>query len=400
MNKYALLLVFQVLSLFVLSQDDKTVTLVVSGQGVTQEEARQKALRVAIEQAFGAFISSKTEILNDKLFNDEIVSVSNGNIQNFEVVSDVQLPNGFHAVILKATVSVTRLTSFCESRGLVTEFKGSLFALNIQNQELSEKNEIICLNNLKNTLSYLSSLSFDYEIEVSDPVLSKTSNTLYNVPIKVKCKANKNLENWIFLFRKTIIELAMSEGEVMNYMKLNKPTFGFLIPDFKIEIDNDDNMKISSKSLYFRSKESLKILNDIFAHILFGIQNFEVNNNIEKYSLLKFKTRERKWYTSNEDSEIQQREKNYIMSEFNYISLGRSGPNVFDGCYPCLYEKDLFYLIYRGYANRDVSMKNEISFYEIFKLIGKVVAIYEFNDVLDLDSLKKISKYEVKAKSL
>jgi hypothetical protein len=60
--------------------EDKTVTLVVSGQGKTQDEAKQNALRSAIEQAFGAFISSKTEILNDNLVKDEIVSLTNGNI--------------------------------------------------------------------------------------------------------------------------------------------------------------------------------------------------------------------------------------------------------------------------------------------------------------------------------
>jgi hypothetical protein len=48
-------------------------------------------LRSAIEQAFGAFISSKTEILNDNLVKDEIVSVSNGNIQKFEVLSEAQI---------------------------------------------------------------------------------------------------------------------------------------------------------------------------------------------------------------------------------------------------------------------------------------------------------------------
>ena len=47
------------------AQDDKTVTLTVSGTGKTLEEAKKNALRSAIEQAFGAFISSKTEILND-----------------------------------------------------------------------------------------------------------------------------------------------------------------------------------------------------------------------------------------------------------------------------------------------------------------------------------------------
>jgi len=368
------------------AQEDKTVTLVVTGQGKTLEEAKQNALRSAIEQAFGAFISSKSEILNDNLVKDEIVSVANGNIQKFEIISEVQIPEVGYATSLKATVSVTKLTSFVESKGVVVEFKGGLFAINIQNQELSSRNEITCLNNLKETLKNFSSTSFDYEIKISDPVLSKTSNILYNVPIKVICKANKNLENWVILFQKTITQLAMPKDEIENYMQLNKPTFVFQIINNKSEL------------LHFRNIESLKILNEIFVHIVYGIQNFEVHNDIEIFSLNKFKTRQRTWYTSNDKSEIQQRELNYLMQEFNYRSLGRKGPNVFDGCYPCIYEKDLFYLLNRGYANIDVSMKNEISFVEILKLVGKVVAIYEFNDILKLDDLKKISKYEVKQK--
>lgn len=50
--KYLLISFISLLSLNIYAQDDKNVTLVVSGQGATQEEARQKALRGAIEQAF------------------------------------------------------------------------------------------------------------------------------------------------------------------------------------------------------------------------------------------------------------------------------------------------------------------------------------------------------------
>ena len=384
--KQLFLMLALILNITANAQEDKTVTLVVSSQGKTQDEAKQNALRSAIEQAFGTFISSKTEILNDNLVKDEIVSVANGNIQKFEIISEAQIPNGGYATSLKATVSITKLTSFVESKGVDVEFKGGLFALNIQNQELSAKNEIICLNNLKQTLMNFSASSFDYEIKISDPVLSKTSNILYNVPIRVSCKANKNLENWVLLFQKTITQLAMPKDEIDNYMQLNKPTYIFQI------INNKSQM------LHFRNNESLKILSEIFAHIVFGIQNFELHNDIEVFDLNKFETRQRTWYTSNDQSEIQQRELNYLMLEFNYRNLGRSGPNVFDGCYPCMYGKDLFYLLNRGYANRDVSMKNEISFEEILKLVGKVVAIYEFNDVLTLENLKKISKYEVKQK--
>ena len=81
MKRIILILTFIALSITIYAQEDNSATLTVSGQGKTQDEAKQNALRSAIEQAFGAFISSNTEILNDELVKDEIVSVSNGNIQ-------------------------------------------------------------------------------------------------------------------------------------------------------------------------------------------------------------------------------------------------------------------------------------------------------------------------------
>jgi hypothetical protein len=73
--------------------ENKTVTLITSGQGKTQDEAKQNALRNAIEQAFGAFISSHTEVVNDNLVKDEIISISNGNIQKYEIISESALPD-------------------------------------------------------------------------------------------------------------------------------------------------------------------------------------------------------------------------------------------------------------------------------------------------------------------
>jgi hypothetical protein len=98
------------------------------------------------------------------------------------------------------------------------------------------------------------------------------------------------------------------------------------------------------------------------------------------------------------DGEIQQREKNYLMLVFNEKNFGRRGPNNYDGCYPCLYDRHLDYLIRRPNSMMKIIMNTEILFEDILKLVGKVVAIYEFNDVLNLDDLKKISKYEVKRK--
>jgi hypothetical protein len=94
--KSILISCFFVFSMQIVSAQDaeKTVTIVVSGSGKTQDDAKQSALRSAIEQSFGAFISSKTEMFNDQVVADQMATVSSGNIKSYEVLNESQLPDG------------------------------------------------------------------------------------------------------------------------------------------------------------------------------------------------------------------------------------------------------------------------------------------------------------------
>lgn len=223
--KQLILIVSLALSINAYAQDDKTVTLVASGQGKTQDEAKQNALRSAIEQAFGAFISSKTEILNDELIKDEIVSVANGNIQKYEIISEVQIPNGDYATSLKATVSVSKLTSFAESKGVVVEFAGNILAANVKQQMLNEENEIISVNNIVNICKDILDKSFDYQIVRGEPKQLKNNNEKWSVPININVTLNKNIELFTQYLYKSIKEIAMSENEIEQYNNLGKKTY-------------------------------------------------------------------------------------------------------------------------------------------------------------------------------
>ena len=117
------------------------VNLVVSGEGKNKEEATFKALRSAIEQAYGTFVSANTTVLNDKLVADEIVSLSSGNIKKYEYVSENKMPDGNTFVTLSATVSIDKLVSFAESKGMEAELKGGLFAMNIKKMEFDKQAE-------------------------------------------------------------------------------------------------------------------------------------------------------------------------------------------------------------------------------------------------------------------
>lgn len=204
---------------------DKSVTLTVSSSGKTIEEAKNNALRSAIEQAFGTFISSKTELLNDNIVKDEIVSVANGNIKNYEIVSQVEIPGNGFGVTIKATVSIDKLTSFAESKGIEIEFKGGLFAQNIKLQKINEQNELTASLNIYSIVDELLQNGFDYSLETEDPKLVK--DDLYSIKFIVKVKPNTNYINAIEYLNNSLDKLAMSPDEIATYVKLNKEIYKF-----------------------------------------------------------------------------------------------------------------------------------------------------------------------------
>tara|TARA_B100001939_G_scaffold168013_1_gene144887 strand:- start:1935 stop:2231 length:297 start_codon:yes stop_codon:yes gene_type:complete len=73
------------------AQNNDIIKITTSGSGFTKGAAIQEALRSALEQSYGSFVSSKTNIKNDELINDEIVSITNGDIHKYEIISEFKL---------------------------------------------------------------------------------------------------------------------------------------------------------------------------------------------------------------------------------------------------------------------------------------------------------------------
>ena len=405
----------------VFSQDDKTVTLTVSAQGETISEAKQNALRDAIEQAFGTFISSNTEILNDELVKDELVSVSNGNIKDFEVISEVQIPNGGYATSLKATVSVTKLTSFVESKGVVAEFKGGLFASNILIQELYKKNETEAINNIVTILKEISRKSFDYSINAADPF---SNNGIWNIPITINVIANSNFINIPTLLEQTIESLNLSPTELENYSKLNKPVFPITLAT------------LNSKGIYYlRNENSIKSIIDFIYSLNNSIVSFYIFDGIKKNHLSKYNVGSK--YSSDCNCSISNLQvyddnfriilKNrnnggwcYICSaslfhnfcgsrhdskipDFDYKSVSMDGFSYsieYDDCFQFfMNKKSNFYI-------KKLLKSKRISNYPHDGRLGLVVSFssikpnsslvqFRFNDKRTIDEIKNITKYEI-----
>lgn len=205
------------------------ISLVVSGEGSNKTEATKNALRSAIEQAYGTFVSASTEILNDELVRDEIATVASGNIKSYKELSTLTLPNGNTSVSLSAIVSIGKLVQYAQSHGGTAEFAGQAFLMNMRMRELNKQNEAIAIKNLYDKLLQLKPVLYDCTLDVGDPRKTElyqyfpehggsTGSTPigsgYCVPLRIDLTPTDNLINWLRELESTLSNLSLGEEEV------------------------------------------------------------------------------------------------------------------------------------------------------------------------------------------
>jgi hypothetical protein len=223
---YILVLSFLIITNLFSQQTDK-VSIKTVGQGKTISDATANALREAISQAYGVFISANTTIVNDSLLKDEIVSLTTGNIEKYDVLSQTEIPNIGYSVILNSVVSLGKLSSFAQSKGAEVSFEGGGFAMNIKLQKLNEQAEVIAINNLlTQTWEYINS-AIQFNLQVGQPTLNQNDSTeSYILNIKVIAGLNDTVKTAIMGFLNDgLTQISMSPEEVASYESLQKPIY-------------------------------------------------------------------------------------------------------------------------------------------------------------------------------
>ena len=297
MRKIILLIIVLLSFSAVNAQEDRIVTITSIGQGKTKEDAKEIAIKKAISLTHQTFISSKKEIINNKAVSDEIVLNTNGQIQKTDVVSEIQLPNNEYVTTLNITMSVTKLTSFFESKGEVVEFKGGVFSQNIKVQKLKEDSENSIIKNLCLSSFEILKNSVDFTIKHSQPAvigdekssffgddlseyrfnekygyyLNEYKPEDYKVVFTVTAVHNSNYSYFIENFVKTISAISMTKEEADEYKKLNKEVSIIIIDDIKY---------------YLRSVDSINDLHNFFVRTNIIPLSFEVSSNVENINFL------------------------------------------------------------------------------------------------------------------
>ena len=93
-----------------LAADDSLVSVMAKGMGVTVEEALKDSFQDAVERAVGVFVDAEQQVENDQLIRDQILTQSNGYIENYRKVSERKGANGLFEVKIVAKVKKAQLT--------------------------------------------------------------------------------------------------------------------------------------------------------------------------------------------------------------------------------------------------------------------------------------------------
>ncbi|MBQ8047020.1 MAG: hypothetical protein IJ196_03750 [Prevotella sp.] len=262
MKTKALLFVLLTLSVFqVHAQNKEEVTLIVSADGANKEEATKVALRSAIEQAYGTFVSSKTEILNDELVKDEVITLSFGNIKSFKELSSEVLPDGKIFTTLHTTVSIPQLVSYAKSKGAEVEFAGTTFAMNLKIEELNKRNEEKIVANMLFAMEKLYMTGFEYKINVTNP---KANGEMI---AEIDVVANDNAIKARELFYSTLEKISLNKEKIKEFQELGKEVYGigfYPVSSSKVSYGYRSNKYKRTEEYTFRSENTLKSLSEFF----------------------------------------------------------------------------------------------------------------------------------------
>ncbi len=260
------------------------ISLTASGNGSTQDAAVKSALRNAIEQAYGAFISTNTQVLNNKLVKDEIVSLSQGVVKSYNIESSAFIKeNNTYFVTVKAVVSMNTMASFVNSKtNSSVKVSMGVFDANIKLAELNKQAEKKVLYNLVDFIATVPYL-FSYELSLDEPFVSRTYKNVYELRGYVKIMKNENTRQVIDLIQKTFKSLSLTEKEREDYKKWGLPYYGMATFNVYLRNDNLPFVTFRSNDKEFTKDFDEKIL------ILYAMYGFSISDNVNtptKYSYI------------------------------------------------------------------------------------------------------------------
>ena len=160
-----------------------------------------------------------------RLVQDEIVSVSNGNVKEYQKLAVATLSNGQVSVSAKVTVSVNKLIAYAKSKGSRAEFAGQAFSANLKIMQLRAKSTQQTIDLMIQQLDMIANDMFDFKLILGEP--QNLSGKYYFFPT-IEVYSNEASTNFYNILTQTLSTLNLSEADrefCRNIMNQNAQVF-------------------------------------------------------------------------------------------------------------------------------------------------------------------------------
>lgn len=190
-------------------EPEKVEKVVVSGVGINADKAHQNAIRNAVEQVIGSYVSSETLVKDSALIKDEILSYSGGYVKESHILSTGK-DDELITVRLEALVVATKLKG--RMRELNIAFKKvageSLFGEAISKMEVQQSGADL----LKGVVSKYPQSAYELQIGKAELVSSNPNSALAGIKIPIIIKLDKLfIDKLLSVFERT------SEKSLFNF---------------------------------------------------------------------------------------------------------------------------------------------------------------------------------------
>ena len=154
------------------------------GTGKNKQEATLSALRFALADAYGTYISSRSSINTEDLFTDETVMITNGYIKSYK---EIEYNESTKTIKLNVIVSVDKLNKYVNNHGSSVSINGSSLIANNEVTGSNNESVHISFNHILEKLTDISTKCYNYKLDVDEPIIYGNKVILN---ISIKCTDN------------------------------------------------------------------------------------------------------------------------------------------------------------------------------------------------------------------
>lgn len=199
----------------------KSVKIVVVGTGKSSEEAKNNALRSALEQVSGAFVSSNSSVTNNLIQNDEISTITNGSIEKYTLLDNSKYDGGYSVTVL-AIVSPENLASYISKKtSTIAKVESALFLSNAKQMELNSIAEEKAVKNICAVFEKLLDDAYDFiKLSATQPSINPHLRTSeVDLSMNVVFKVNKKINVAKKYLLSNLKKIAMDDNEANEYKR-------------------------------------------------------------------------------------------------------------------------------------------------------------------------------------